>query len=133
MKTTSTTTVGIGGRLSGYPGGRLGLGRSGLGRTDDGPAIDIARRRRGHDRAHPTDGLCLTIAGGSKALNAIAVQYKCDGDVSREWTLAGDPNGIFLLVNAKSGLCLTVAGASTALNATAVQYYCDDDWSRQWF
>ena len=33
-------------------------------------------------------GLCLTLAGGSRALNQTAVQYYCDSHPSRRWTLA---------------------------------------------
>jgi len=78
-------------------------------------------------------GLCLTIAGGGRDLNAQAVQYTCDEDPSRSWSLAiVSGTDIVAITNLNSGLCLTVAGGSTGRNVAAVQYGCDGDPSRQW-
>ena len=78
-------------------------------------------------------GKCLTIAGGTRpANNLTAVQFDCDGDLSRSWHFnpAGDA---FQVQNAKTGKCLTIAGGtSPANNLTAVQFDCDSDPSRTW-
>ena len=78
-------------------------------------------------------GKCLTIAGGtSPANNLNAVQFDCDGDLSRSWHLnrGGDA---FQIQNAKTGKCLTIAGGtSPANNLDAVQFDCDGDLSRTW-
>ena len=78
-------------------------------------------------------GKCLTIAGGtSPANNLAAVQFDCDGDLSRSWHLnrVGDA---FQIQNAKTGKCLTIAGGtSPANNLEAVQFDCDGDPSRTW-
>src|SRR4051812_23003076 len=76
--------------------------------------------------------LCLTIAGGSRANNAPAVQYNCDRHPSRYWARIGPRNGNFKLKNENSGLCLTIAGGSTGNNVRAVQYNCDGHRSRYW-
>jgi hypothetical protein len=78
-------------------------------------------------------GKCLTIAGGtSPANNLNAVQFDCDGDLSRSWHLNG-VGGAFQIQNAKTGKCLTIAGGtSPANNLEAVQFDCDDDPSRTW-
>jgi cytolethal distending toxin subunit A len=78
-------------------------------------------------------GKCLTIAGGtSPANNLRAVQFDCDGDLSRSWHLNG-VGGAFQIQNAKTGKCLTIAGGtSPANNLEAVQFDCDDDPSRTW-
>jgi len=80
-------------------------------------------------------GKCLTIAGGrSTANNVEAVQFNCDSDRSRRWTLkqmAGDD--IYQIQNVQTGKCLTIAGGeSTANNVTALQFDCDSDRSRRW-
>jgi cytolethal distending toxin subunit A len=78
-------------------------------------------------------GKCLTIAGGtSPANNLTAVQFDCDGDLSRSWHFnrVGDS---FQIQNAKTGKCLTIAGGtSPANNLKAVQFDCDGDLSRSW-
>ena len=78
-------------------------------------------------------GKCLTIAGGtSPANNLTAVQFDCDGDLSRSWHLNG-AGGAFQIQNAKTGKCLTIAGGtSPANNLEAVQFDCDGDPSRTW-
>ena len=78
-------------------------------------------------------GKCLTIAGGtSPANNLTAVQFDCDGDLSRSWHLNG-VGGAFQIQNAKTGKCLTIAGGtSPANNLEAVQFDCDSDPSRTW-
>lgn len=76
--------------------------------------------------------LCLSPAGGDTATNAKIVQFTCDIDPARRWTLVPSPLGGNYLQNTKSGLCLTIAGGATTINATAVQYNCDTDSSRRW-
>ena len=78
-------------------------------------------------------GKCLTIAGGtSPANNLAAVQFDCDGDLSRSWHL-NSVGGAFQIMNAKTGKCLTIAGGtSPANNLEAVQFDCDSDPSRTW-
>jgi cytolethal distending toxin subunit A len=78
-------------------------------------------------------GKCLTIAGGtSPANNVEAVQFDCDGDLSRSWHLNGVGDA-FQIQNAKTGKCLTIAGGtSPANNVVAIQFDCDDDPSRTW-
>ncbi|MBQ0988769.1 RICIN domain-containing protein [Micromonospora sp. H61] len=75
---------------------------------------------------------CLTVAGGSTANLARAVQYNCDGHASRTWVVSGSLGGNFRLVNLNSGRCLTVDGGSTANNAPVVQYTCDTHAARYW-
>ena len=78
-------------------------------------------------------GKCLTIAGGtSPANNLAAVQFDCDGDLSRSWHF--NRVGVaFQVQNAKTGKCLTIAGGtSPANNLEAVQFDCDSDASRTW-
>jgi hypothetical protein len=78
-------------------------------------------------------GKCLTIAGGTSPANNIpAVQFDCDGDLSRSWHI-NNVSGAVQIQNAKTGKCLTIAGGvSSANNLTAVQFDCDDDLSRTW-
>ncbi|MFY1672454.1 RICIN domain-containing protein [Plantactinospora sp. WMMB334] len=75
---------------------------------------------------------CLTIAGGSTANLARAVQYNCDGHPSRLWLIDGSLTGNFRIVNVNSGRCLTIDGGSTANIAPAVQYTCDTHRARYW-
>jgi len=81
-------------------------------------------------------GKCLTIAGGvSTDNNVTALQFDCDNDPSRRWTLkkmaAGDD--IYQIKNVQTGKCLTIAGGvSTDNNVTALQFDCDSDPSRTW-
>lgn len=80
-------------------------------------------------------GKCLTIAGGvSTGNNVDAVQFTCDTDPSRRWTLnemAG--SGVYEIKNVQTGKCLTIAGGvSTDNNVRALQYTCDRDPSRLW-
>ena len=80
-------------------------------------------------------GKCLTIAGGSSTdNNVVAVQYKCDGDPSRQWTISPKNfKDTFQIANFKTGKCLTIAGGvSTQNNIQALQFDCDDDPSRTW-
>jgi cytolethal distending toxin subunit A len=78
-------------------------------------------------------GKCLTIAGGTSPENNLtAVQFDCDGDLSRSWHL-NSVGGTLQIQNAKTGKCLTIAGGtSPANNLEAVQFDCDDDPSRTW-
>ncbi|WP_214105014.1 RICIN domain-containing protein [Acrocarpospora catenulata] len=79
-------------------------------------------------------GKCLTIAGGVSTDNNVhAVQYTCDTDLSRRWTLESGRGGGKRIRNAQTGKCLTIAGGlSTANNVTALQYNCDRHPSRSW-
>jgi hypothetical protein len=77
---------------------------------------------------------CLTIAGGRSTENNVgAVQYTCDNDASRRWTLNQVGDGIYKIANVQTGKCLTISGGrSTDNNVGALQYNCDDDPSRRW-
>ena len=78
---------------------------------------------------------CLTIAGGASTDNDVeALQFDCDSDPSRRWTLtAGAGSGVYQIRNVQTGKCLTIAGGvSTENNVTALQYNCDADASRRW-
>jgi cytolethal distending toxin subunit A len=80
-------------------------------------------------------GKCLTIAGGVSTDNNVeALQFDCDSDPSRRWTLkemTGD--NIYQIKNVQTGKCLTIAGGvSTANNVTALQFNCDSHPSRTW-
>ncbi|MBL8442654.1 MAG: RICIN domain-containing protein [Zoogloeaceae bacterium] len=80
-------------------------------------------------------GKCLTIAGGvSTENNVTALQFDCDGDPSRRWTLHEVAGGnIYQIRNVQTGKCLTIAGGvSTENNVTALQFDCDDHPSRTW-
>jgi cytolethal distending toxin subunit A len=58
-------------------------------------------------------GKCLTIAGGVSTDNNVeAVQFDCDSDPSRRWTLNEMTGGnIYQIKNVQTGKCLTIAGA----------------------
>ncbi len=80
-------------------------------------------------------GKCLTIAGGRSTENSVnAVQFDCDTDRSRRWTLNRVGGGqAYQIRNARTGKCLTIAGGrSTENSVRAVQFTCDSDNSRQW-
>jgi phosphoribosylanthranilate isomerase len=80
-------------------------------------------------------GKCLTIAGGVSTDNNVeAVQFDCDNDPSRRWTLrATGGDHIFQIRNVQTGKCLTIAGGvSTDNNVTALQFNCDAHPSRTW-
>ena len=78
-------------------------------------------------------GKCLTIAGGrSTDNNVTALQFDCDGDPSRSWTINA-VGGVYQISNAQTGKCLTIAGGrSTDNNVEALQFDCDSDPSRTW-
>jgi hypothetical protein len=80
-------------------------------------------------------GKCLTIAGGVSTENNVeAVQFNCDSDPSRSWTLNEMSGGnIYQIRNVQTGKCLTIAGGvSTDNNVTALQFDCDSHPSRTW-
>ena len=80
-------------------------------------------------------GKCLTIAGGVSIDNNVeSVQFDCDSDPSRRWTLKEMTGGnIYQIKNVQTGKCLTIAGGeSTANNVTALQFNCDSHPSRTW-
>src|SRR5262249_11723761 len=54
---------------------------------------------------------CLTIAGGVSTENNVgAVQFNCDNDPSRRWTLSDTIAGEYQIKNVQTGKCLTIAG-----------------------
>jgi cytolethal distending toxin subunit A len=57
-------------------------------------------------------GKCLTIAGGVSTDNNVeSVQFNCDSDPSRRWTLNEMTGGnIYQIKNVQTGKCLTIAG-----------------------
>ena len=78
---------------------------------------------------------CLTIAGGTSTANNVdSVQFDCDSDPSRRWTLREMGGGdIYQIKNVQTGKCLTIAGGvSTDNNVKALQFDCDSDPSRTW-
>src|SRR6478736_3348708 len=80
-------------------------------------------------------GKCLTIAGGVSTDNNVeSVQFNCDSDPSRRWTLNEMTGGnIYQIKNVQTNKCLTIAGGeSTDNNVTALQFNCDTDLSRRW-
>ena len=79
-------------------------------------------------------GKCLTIAGGrSTDNNVTALQFDCDGDPSRSWSINAISGGVYQVSNVQTGKCLTIAGGrSTDNNVTALQFNCDSDPSRTW-
>jgi cytolethal distending toxin subunit A len=80
-------------------------------------------------------GKCLTIAGGVSTQNNVeAVQFDCDSDPSRRWTLSNVTGAdVYQIKNVQTGKCLTIAGGvSTDNNVTALQFNCDSDPSRRW-
>ncbi|GAA2485723.1 RICIN domain-containing protein [Winogradskya humida] len=78
--------------------------------------------------------LCLTPAGSSGALNATIVQYLCQADPSRSYTIHFDSaRQSYQIWNMKNDLCLSPAGGSVGLNVVIVQYTCDSDWARHWY
>ena len=79
-------------------------------------------------------GKCLTIAGGrSTDNNVTALQFDCDGDPSRSWSIASTGGGVYRITNVQTRKCLTIAGGrSTENNVEALQFNCDSDPSRTW-
>ena len=79
-------------------------------------------------------GKCLTIAGGQSTENNVrALQFDCDGDPSRSWTINATGGGVYQVSNVQTGKCLTIAGGrSTDNNVAALQFNCDSDPSRTW-
>jgi cytolethal distending toxin subunit A len=75
---------------------------------------------------------CLSPAAGSTGLNVAIVQFTCDNDKSRYWTVV-KRSGSWTLANLKSGLCLSPAGGGTGLNTVIVQYTCDGNPARNWY
>jgi cytolethal distending toxin subunit A len=78
-------------------------------------------------------GKCLTISGGrSTDNNVTALQFNCDDDPSRTWSINATGGG-YHIRNVQTGKCLTIAGGrSTDNNVTALQFDCDGDPSRTW-
>ena len=78
---------------------------------------------------------CLTIAGGTSHENNVpSVQFRCDSDPSRRWTLREMSGGnIYQIRNVQTGKCLTIAGGeSFDNNVPALQFDCDSHPSRTW-
>ena len=80
-------------------------------------------------------GKCLTIAGGVSTENNVpALQFDCDEDPSRTWTIYDvTGSGVYQVRNVLTGKCLTIAGGtSVENNVPALQFDCDADPSRTW-
>jgi cytolethal distending toxin subunit A len=79
-------------------------------------------------------GKCLTIAGGrSTDNNVTALQFDCDGDPSRSWSIDATGGGAYQISNMQTRKCLTIAGGrSIDNNVEALQFNCDSDPSRTW-
>ncbi|MGW9031479.1 RICIN domain-containing protein, partial [Streptomyces sp. NPDC055722] len=79
-------------------------------------------------------GKCATIAGGILPDNNLQlVQFTCDTDASRRWTLGNWDGSSYQIVNAKTGKCATIAGGTLPdNNLPLVQFTCDTDASRRW-
>ena len=79
-------------------------------------------------------GKCATIAGGVSTDNNVeSVQFDCDSDPSRRWTLSERGGNIYQIRNVQTRKCLTIAGGvSTDNNVRALQFDCDGDPSRTW-
>ncbi len=77
-------------------------------------------------------GLCLSPAGGTSNRNEQIVQFTCDTDPSRLWTIEPVEGNVVKIRNSKSGQCLTVAGGGSDRNTPSVQFPCDSDPSRRW-
>ena len=79
-------------------------------------------------------GKCLTIAGGRSTDNNVrALQFDCDGDPSRSWSINATGGDVYQISNVQTGKCLTIAGGrSTDNNVEALQFNCDSDPSRTW-
>jgi hypothetical protein len=76
---------------------------------------------------------CLTIAGGALSTNGLhAVQFTCDGDPSRRWSLLKLSNGTYQIKNVKTEKCLAVENDSSDNNARTVQFDCDGQPARVW-
>jgi cytolethal distending toxin subunit A len=109
---------------------RNGPPASSVATPQSSPGQQIANRRL--MLVNAKTGKCLTVAGAG--YNVEAIQFDCDGDLSRRWTLremAG--SGVYQIRNVQTGKCLTIAGGvSTENNVPALQYECDDDPSRTW-
>ena len=77
----------------------------------------------------------LTIAGGRSTDNNVgALQFDCDTDPSRTWSIHNSTGaGEHQIRNVQTGKCLTIAGGrSTDNNVGALQFDCDTDRSRRW-
>jgi hypothetical protein len=79
-------------------------------------------------------GKCATIAGGTSTANNVkSVQFDCDSDPSRRWTLQEVSANVYQIRNVQTGKCLTIAGGeSSDNNVIALQFNCDSHPSRTW-
>src|SRR3954447_13738609 len=55
-------------------------------------------------------GRCLSRAGGTSSRNEQTVQFTCDADPSREWSIEPVEGNVVKVHNVKSQQCLTIAG-----------------------
>jgi hypothetical protein len=78
-------------------------------------------------------GLCLSPAGGGTAVGTLVVQYYCDGQPARLWTIAANGGDQVHVVNNNSGLCLGSVDGSTGRNVALAITWCDSDASRNWY
>ncbi len=96
------------------------------------PAIASPPPTGRHRIANANSGLCLSPAGGTANRNEQTVQFLCDADLSRAWTIEPVEGNVVKIRNVKSRQCLTVAGGRSDRNAPSVQFPCDNDPSRRW-
>ncbi|MBW4641882.1 MAG: RICIN domain-containing protein [Goleter apudmare HA4340-LM2] len=61
--------------------------------------------------------------------NVEALQFNCDSDPSRRWTITDVTGaGVYQIKNVQTNKCLTIAGGrSTENNVEALQFNCDSD------
>jgi Ricin-type beta-trefoil lectin domain len=82
-------------------------------------------------------GLCLGVAGSSKANGAALIQWDCNAvndDQQWVWDYQYTDNGkyVYVLKNLLSKKCLAVGGGSTANGAKAIQWSCNGNDEQKW-
>ncbi|WP_369356070.1 RICIN domain-containing protein [Streptomyces sp. cg2] len=78
-------------------------------------------------------GKCLTIAGGSLANGANAVQATCvDGADNQAFELVPAGNATFMVRAMHSGACLEVENSGTGAGANVQQWWCVDAPNQRW-
>jgi Ricin-type beta-trefoil lectin domain-like len=84
-----------------------------------------------HAENRDWSGMCMGIAGGSKADDAYVLQNYCNSNTSQQWyPQYVNGNGEFMLKNRNSALCLGVHGARYAQGTYLVQHTCDiNNWA----
>ncbi|WP_274912531.1 RICIN domain-containing protein [Streptomyces sp. WZ-12] len=78
-------------------------------------------------------GKCLTVAGGSLANGANAVQTTCtDGADNQSFQLIPAGNATFMVRAMHSGKCLEVENSGTGAGANVQQWWCVDGPQQRW-